>query len=228
MQLSLPFTRSQQLGFDEFVEAPGTDAVRFLADPGEAHALVVGAPGTGKTHLLTAACQQAYQQQQQAAYIPLADTDTLTPAILQGLASFDLVCVDDLHRVAGQPEWETALFNCYNECDAGAARLVVAGTGAAQEVGFQLPDLVSRLRAALVLRTSPLDDEEAVVALRRRAAFASFELPDAVARFLLRRIPRDMPTLVRALDALAEHTFAEQRKVTVPSARAWLEQQQID
>ena len=87
---------------------------------------------------------------------------------------------------------------------------------------------MSRLRAALVLRTSPLDDEEAVVALRRRAAFASFELPDAVARFLLRRIPRDMPTLVRALDALAEHTFAEQRKVTVPSARAWLEQQQID
>jgi DnaA-homolog protein len=222
VQLSLPFTRSRQVGFGEFVEAPGTDAIRTLRADSPAQVLLVGPRGSGKSHLLASACQQCDQSGQRAAYVPLVDAHQFAPEILVGLNTFDLVCIDDVHAVAGDPIWEDALFHCYNECDASAARVVFSANAPAHEIGLQLPDLVSRLHAALMVRSEPLDDDHAVEALKRRADFDGFDMPESVAKYLLRRLPRDMPTLIRVLDQLGEHSLAEKRKLTVPAARVWL------
>src|SRR5579862_4107435 len=73
-----------------------------------------GAGGEGRTHLLQACCHEANQSGLSSVYIPLENLADFSPDIFQGLEILSLVCIDDLHKLAGQPEWEEAFFHAYN------------------------------------------------------------------------------------------------------------------
>src|SRR3569623_1916532 len=53
-----------------------------------------GGAGTGKTHLLQAACHLAAAQSTPAAYLPCADAASLSPAMHEGLEQLALVALD--------------------------------------------------------------------------------------------------------------------------------------
>lgn len=183
-----------------------------------------GADGIGKSHLLQAVCAHAGQRNLTAAYLPLTAPD-ITPDLLVGCGQLAHVCVDDLHAVAGQRDWERALFSLYQELDEHRGRLWVASTSAPAALPIQLRDLASRLSGGLVLTLQPLSDQEQVEALKLRAAARGFELPDETAQFLLRRLPRDMGSLCAFLDQLDEASLAAQRRLTVRFVSEVLKQQ---
>jgi len=57
---------------------------------------------------------------------------------------------------------------------------------------------------------------EQLAALRLRAQQRGFELPDETARYLQRRLPRDLRSLFAVLDELDAAALAAQRRLTVP------------
>jgi len=73
-----------------------------------------------------------------------------------------------------------------------------------------------------VFRLEPLDDEDRILALRLRAGHRGLELPDETARYLLRRLPRDMRALCEWLDRLDIASLAAQKRLTVPFVRGVL------
>jgi len=135
------------------------------------------------------------------------------------MEALDLVCLDDFERVAGDEHWERALFRLVNGLYLAGGRLVVAAAGAPAEVGIRLPDLLSRCQALTRFRLRYLDDEERLEALRARAAFRGFDLPADTARYLLRRVPRDMGRLMALLDRLDTASLAASRRLTIPFVR---------
>ena len=58
------------------------------------------------------------------AYLPLADSGQLAPAMLEGLESLDLIAVDDVHAIAGDRAWEHSLFTLFNRCREHGTRLL--------------------------------------------------------------------------------------------------------
>ncbi len=70
--------------------------------------------GVGRSHLLQACCQQAQQLAQAVQYLPLAEMADYAPQMLEGLEVFDIICLDDIHLIAGHAEWEEAIFHLYN------------------------------------------------------------------------------------------------------------------
>lgn len=191
----------------------GTDPVLYL----------VGEAGVGKTHLLQAACAAATGAGLRAALLPLASAaGALTPAVLEGWDAFDLVCVDDVQAVAGDTAWEHALFATFNALRARGGRWLAAGADVPSALGFALPDLASRLAAGPVFRLMPLDDADRERALALRAHHRGFELPSEVARYLLKRAPRDMQSLYDVLDKLDRASLAQQRRVTIPLLKSIL------
>jgi DnaA-homolog protein len=181
-----------------------------------------GAKGTGKTHLLEACCRGAAQAQRRVAYLPLGAAGDLPVGALEGLEQLDVLCLDDVHAVAGLPAWEEALFHLYNRAEQTGAVLVFAAVAPPAGTGYLLPDLATRLASGLVIRLQPLDDAGRARALKRRARERGLELSDEVSTYLMRRCPRDMHSLFALLDRLDRSSLVAQRRLTVPFVRELL------
>lgn len=182
-----------------------------------------GAPGTGRTHLLQAACAAAGAASRRAAYLPLGDAG-FGPEQLAGLDGLDLVCLDDLGVVAERPEWQAALFALYQGLLEHDGALVMAAATPPAALRLPLADLGSRLRAAEVWQLRALPEAEQGAALTRRAAVLGLALPGETLTYLQRRLPRDFAALCDVLDRLDGAALAAQRPLTVPFVRAVLDE----
>ena len=221
-QLPLSIRFRDGTSFAEYVPGRNAEPVQCLqgapASPGQS-VYLWGAAGTGKTHLLQAACRLAAGRGEAAVYVPLRRRDELAPAMLEGLEALALVCVDDVDAVAGDAAWEAALFHLYNRVRDGGGRVVLAGAAAPRALGLGLPDLATRLAWGLVFQLQPLADEEKAEALRLRARARGMDMPEAVARYLLQRHARDMDALFALLERLDRASLAAQRRLTLPFVR---------
>lgn len=207
---------------------PALDALRALSGARAPTCVWLHGPrGSGKSHLLQALCARSAGGAESAAYLPMLEAAHIGPDLLSGYGEFALVCLDDLHAIAGRDEWERALFRLHQELEERGGRLAVSAAAPPAALGFRLRDLASRLNGGLVLTLLPLDDAEQLAALRLRAEQRGFELPDEAAQFLLRRLPRDMASLCAFLDELDEASLAAQRRLTVPFVREVLSKKRI-
>ncbi len=225
-QLPLGVQLGVSLRFDTFAagaSAAAVDALRRLAgDDSSAPVWVYGPPGSGRSHLLQAACAEAGRRGRPAAYLPLAQLRADGPQLLDGFEQLALVALDDLDPVAGDAAFESALFTLYNGLAEQRGSLAIAAAGSPAATSIRLPDLASRLASCEVHRLEPLAESAQPEALRRRAERRGLELPDETLAFLTRRAPRDFATLCRMLDALDTESLAAQRRLTVPFVRDWL------
>jgi len=181
-----------------------------------------GPRGSGRTHLLQAACARAGEAGRRAAFLPLAQSWP-TAAALAGFEALDLVCLDDLDRVLGADDWQHALFGFYNELLERGGNLVVSAGSPPQALAVALADLHSRLAASVVWQLKPLAEAEQATALLERARALGIELGEETLQYLQRRLPRDLGTLCDALDRLDGAALAQQRRLTVPFVRAVLQ-----
>lgn len=189
---------------------------------------VHGPAGSGKSHLLQALCVRASEAGDSATYLPLQQLARFGIGTLAGCSQLDWVCLDDVERIAGQADWERALFTLYTELEEVGGRLVLAASAAPVSIAFTLRDLASRLAGGTVLRLQSLDESQQIAALTLRAAQRGLELPEESARYLLARLPRDMHSLFAFLDELDEASLVAQRRLTVPFVSEVLREQQAD
>jgi DnaA family protein len=158
----------------------------------------VGEAGSGRTHLLRALADAAH------AYAWTSNTLPERP----GLALVD--DVDELDDTA-----QIALFNRLNAVRAQAdAACVIAGPLPPAQLALRA-DLRTRVAWGLVYQLHALTDAEKADALTTHAASRGVQLPPDVIAHLLSHLPRDMRTLVAALDALDAYALARKRPLTL-------------
>ncbi|KFN51452.1 DnaA regulatory inactivator Hda [Arenimonas composti] len=183
---------------------------------------LAGPAGSGKTHLLLAACAAAAETGRRAAYLPLAGFSGHLADMLPAQEGADLVCLDGLDAVAGHGGDEEALFHFHNRARAGGATVVYAARQAPAALGLALPDLVTRLGQCTRVNLALLDDTGRRDVLRARAARRGLDLDDAVLDWLERRVDRDLGSLTALLDRADRASLAAQRRLTVPFLRRLL------
>lgn len=183
---------------------------------GERFLYVWGQLGVGRSHLLQAACHAARDSGVAAVYIPLQESHQLSPKLTLGLEEVPLICIDDVHCIAGKPEWEEALFHLYNRIRAQNTSLLVAADMAPTRTPLQLADLKSRLTWGVTYQLQPLSDEQKLNALALRAKFRGLVLNKTVGKFLLSRCSRNMIELFHTLELLDKASLIDQRRLTIP------------
>lgn len=226
-QLTLAVALDDDARFENyFISRENQQAVASLQESSsqgaEKFVYLWGAPASGKTHLLQAVCHQASAANQTALYLSLKDFTDLDPAILEGSHRLAVVCLDDVESIAGQKEWEQALFTLFNQLKESGTGLLVSAVMSPQELSIALPDLQSRLQSMLVFNLANLTDEEKKQALQHRAGQRGFELTDAVADYILSRAGRGFDELMEVLDVLDANSLVEKRKLTVPLVKSTL------
>ncbi len=219
-QLALGVKLRDDVNFDSFLEGGNAELVAVLRAATAPLVWLWGPHGSGKTHLLQAACVAARAG---VAYLPLARGAGLSPAALAGFETAGVLCIDDADEVAGDPLWERALFALFNASVERGTRLIFAAGAAPRSRSWVLDDLRSRAAACAVYHVRELDEAGRVEVLRRRAQRRGLELPAETAEYLMKRTTRDLCSLLAVLDALDEASLAAQRRLTLPFIRAALE-----
>ncbi|MCP5160253.1 MAG: DnaA regulatory inactivator Hda [Hahellaceae bacterium] len=218
-QLALPLRLMAGASFDNFFGESNRKPVaileQMLTQRRDFFSYVYGPEGTGKTHLLCAACQFSGSGLR-VIYLPLRDVTGNLADCLQGVEDFDLVCIDDIDKVAGHRDHEVALFNLYNRLKDAGHQLIVSAQVPPAALRVVMPDLLSRLSWGVVLPLKELDDQEKSEALKRRAAETGVELADEVISFIMRRSNRTLHELFDLFERLDEAAYKAQRRITVP------------
>lgn len=182
-----------------------------------AHSLYLfGLTGVGKSHLLHASCTYADTLGITSLCLSFSELTLLSVDVLEGLENIDLVCLDDIHLIAGVQQWQQAVFDLYNRMVEHNKCLIITGDQSVANLAITLPDLVSRLSWGLTEQLKPLTDNEKSYALQYRAQQRGLIISDDVANFLISRLSRDMSSLLAALEKLDQASIREQRRVTIP------------
>ncbi len=223
-QLALPIGLDDHAVFESFLPAGNEEVVDRLrglaAGEAEGGCWLWGAASTGKTHLLQAVCDRAGDR---SVYVPIRLLADAGPELIAGLESREIVCIDDLDAIAGDENWERAVFNLYNELLTYGGQMIVAASMAPRESRFDLADLSSRMSQLPTYGLKTLEEDNRVAALRLRAKHRGLDLPKDTARFLLKRSRRDMTSLYTVLDRLDQEALKAKRRLTIPFVRDVLE-----
>jgi len=191
----------------------------LLAGPA-APCYIGGEEAGGRGALLTALCAEADRRGLRAILLPLPELLSLGPELLAGLEGTDLLILDGLEALAGQRDWEEALFHLYNRALATpASRLVFAASLPLRSLAIGLPDLRSRLHQATAYMLPAPDDAIRQQLLVAGAGRRGLVLQPDVERFLLERGPRSLEAFIHCLEQLDRLSLREQRRLTVPFVR---------
>ena len=227
-QLPLALRYPPDQRFETWLGAPATLAqLRALASGEVGDALYLqGGSGSGKTHLLLAACAAAEAGGASANYLSLARVRGRARAALQCIEQAGLVALDDLDAVAGDREDEIALFDLLNRVRDAGIGLLYAARDVPAALPLVLPDLRSRLAQCTLLALRALDDDGRTEVLRQRAAARGLLFDEVALEWLMRRHSRDLSDLGALFERLDRASLAAQRRLTVPFLKQVLESAQ--
>lgn len=220
-QLTLGIHLRDDATFDNYFVSQNEQVVYNLKQQNEPYVFLFGENGSGKSHLLQAACHEIGQKGLPVVYLPLSE-DGLMPAMLDGLENMSLIALDDIQEVIGDDKWEYALFNLYNRVREKGASMLVSSSQPLASLNIKLADLRSRLSWGPTFKLSSLSDSEKTHALQQRAKNRGLELADEVVTYLLKRSPRDMSSLFSLFEKLDKASMVEKRKLTIPFIKDYL------
>lgn len=179
-------------------------------------------PGSGLSHVIQAIAQQGEQLGQSVFYVSFAQAHQLSSEVLADLAGFDLLCLDDLDCIAGQPEWDLALLHCFNEMQAQQKQLVVGSHQALATLKPQmLPDLWSRMSSGLVVHWRR--PEYWITAIEHVVQAQGMLMGAAARQYFAARAPRDWAQVMMLVNTLDQAALSAQRRITIPFIRQVLD-----
>ena len=189
--------------FDNFVVGRNAHAVSALRSLGRDEQVCIylwGSRGCGRTHLARAWAPCVVDARVDSAL------DTSEPVIA-------VTHVEALNDIG-----QTALFNRYNAAREGGPPLLVTGDAPPAQLALR-EEVKSRLGWSLVFELHALSDDERRAALQHHASARGMKLDALLIDYLLTHTRRDMPSLMRLLDALDLASLTQKRALTLPFVR---------
>jgi len=219
-QLPLALELRPALGRDDFMVAQcNREAVAWIDQwpnwPVPALCLY-GPKGCGKSHLA-----EVWRARSAALSVAAGDLGGVDPDALLGDAQ-GLVIED-----ADGGLDETVCFHLYNMLKERGGHLLLTATLPPARWKVTLPDLKSRLGAALVCEISPPDDDLMVGLLLKLFADRQIQAGPQTISYILPRIERSFVALTDLVAAIDRRALAEKRAVTLPLVRSVMEDIQM-
>jgi len=219
-QLPLMLGHRVALGLEDFLVAPSNArAVEWIdrwPDWGFTALVVVGPEDSGKTHL-------AELWRSRAGAVAIDPTALRLEQAALIATHTQTAMIDGGDRAAGDPAAEIGMLQLYNLLRAAKGQLLVTAVRPPAEWGLALPDLASRLNAAMVVTIDPPDDSLLAAVALKQFADRQVTVGEGVINVILSRGERSFAGVARAIDALDRAALAGRRPITVPLAREVLE-----
>ena len=143
-QIPLDVSLSEYMTFETFYLGPNKSVVDSLRDEKNQLIWLAGLEGFGKTHLLHAFLNSHEHENKKVLYLPMSESEDFTPDILDNLAQYDLVAIDDIENIIGDMTWEEQLLKFYEDSYSTSNKILITANDTPKGLDFLLPDLSSR------------------------------------------------------------------------------------
>jgi len=230
-QLALPFEIAPRLTLDTLVLHQGIataiSAVRNVYGNGARpfpSLFLHGAPGTGKTHIITALTRflaGRFPGHSTVDVIALESLPSRAPSLKdlalktdEELATMCCVAVDDIHLIQDQDQAD--LWNLFNKMTRIGAPLLMAARLSGEEAFPENPHLRSRINSGLVFGLEPPQDRDRLLILDKMARDRSIRIPHEVSNYLVTRKARNIKELAKVLEILDLASLELRRRITLP------------
>ncbi len=206
-QLALNLRHRAAMGREDFLVSPSNeDAVAWIDRwpdwPG--HALVlVGPPGSGKTHL-----GQVWRGR--------AEAQPCQPALIPDSFAFDVPFFVD-H--ADDPAQDEDLFHLFNAAGEAGGFVLFASRTAPARWENRLPDLKSRLAAVPNIQIQAPDTRLIAAILMKMFADEQMDVGADVLDYMVNRMERSFEAARTLAERLNNASLATRRGITIPLAR---------
>ena len=222
-QIPLDVSLSEYMTFETFYLGPNKSVVDSLRDEKNQLSWFSGLEGVGKTHLLHAFLNSHAHENKKVLYLPMSESQDFTPDILDNLAQYDLVAIDDIENIIGDMTWEEQLLKFYEDSYSTRNKILITANDTPKGLNFLLPDLSSRFNLALIERLRPMNEDEMIKAILIHSKARGFDLPEDSAKYLINRVPRDVSVLIDMIKLLDYESLSMQRKLTIPFIKTVLD-----
>lgn len=208
-QLAFDLPHRQALGRDDFLVTGSNAAAVTLVDqwpawPSKA-VMLVGPPGSGKSHLA-----EVWRQRAEAKFARAQDVQVENaPELLSGGA----LALEDASETALD---ETALFHLLNLAKQQSASLLLTSQTRPQQWKISLPDLASRLRALPLVEILPPDDALLRGVLVKLFLDRQIAPEETTISFMLTRMPRSLEAARALVAEIDRRAWEEKAEVTRP------------
>ena len=206
-QLAFELPHAESLTRDNFLEGPANEAALTLIDawpewPSRIM-MLVGAQGSGKSHLAAIWAEQAGARATSA--------HALTAAAVPGALATGALVVEDLRPTDFD---ERALFHLVNLAREDGAYVLITARLMAAAMEVELRDLRSRLRALPSVSLLPPDDQLLRALIVKFCADRQLAVDESVVGYLATRIERSYAAARRAVELLDSEALRQGRPVT--------------
>lgn len=209
-QIPLELPLDVQLRREDLIESSSNTTAVELIDgwpdwPGKL-AILAGPTGSGKTHFAT-----IWAKQSNARSMQMQELDSLN---VQNHQDRNLVLED---AFAGGVD-EDALFHLINHARSNNLYILMTSRNWPSDWGITLPDLVSRLRTALLVELSEPDEALLRMVIHKIFADRQIDIDPSIVDFLVVRIERSLGSAIAIVEALDQEALATRSPITKPLA----------
>ncbi len=228
-----------KLTFESFVVGPAnrlaSAAARRAADsPGTSYnpLFLYSAPGLGKTHILTAIAHHSQKAKAgKVEYMALEEYLERLETSLKGgqrdglYQSLDILLLDDVQFLTGQPEAQEMLLKTLDQLSAAGGQIVLASDRPPADIDGLDARLLSRFSGGLIVDLGPPEFETRVAIIQKKAESRGQTLEDGVAEAVAKAPFKNVRELGGVLNKIFAMQDLEDRRVTADEVAKLLHQQ---
>ena len=230
----------QEYNFERFVRGENNDfaymaSYAIAKNPGKAYnpCMIYGGVGLGKTHLLQAIGNLAYQEfdNTKISYVTaetftnefiLSIKENTTHRFKNKYRSVDMLLIDDVHFLPGKVETQEELFHTFNALYDANKQMVFTSDRPVSELKKLSDRLRSRFERGLNVDLQPPNYETRIAILKKKVEEKNVQIPDAVIELICQNIKTNVRDLEKALTKLIAYAELVNRSISLEIAERQL------